>query len=140
MELVPEVLIVEAEPTGYPRAPVSKKRVWIDPRNVQYVAYVTYDRRGELWKSFEPCYSQYVKGDEVRMVGDKPAWTWTHVHSHDIQTNRMSRFIQAKSVRGGAVQSGTAPLFKPTRFRVSPALDGVNTTLSAGVLIPPVRS
>ena len=80
---------------------MSKKRVWIDPRNVQYVAYVTYDRRGELWKSFEPCYSQYVKGDEVRMVGDKPAWTWTHVHSHDIQTNRMSRFIQAKSVRGG---------------------------------------
>ena len=101
MELVPEVLIVEAEPTGYPRAPVSKKRVWIDPRNVQYVAYVTYDRRGELWKSFEPCYSQYVKGDEVRMVDGKPAWTWTHVHSHDIQTNRMSRFIQAKSVRGG---------------------------------------
>jgi hypothetical protein len=101
MELVPEALIVEAEPTGYPRAPVSKKRVWYDPRNLTYVAYVTYDRRGELWKSFEPCYSQYVNGDQVRMVDGKPAWSWTHVHSHDIQTNRMSRFIQAKSVRGG---------------------------------------
>lgn len=101
MELVPETIVVEAEPTGYPRAPVSKKRVWIDTRNMMYVAYNTYDRRGELWKSFEPSYSQYTKGDMVQMDGDHPAWSWTHVHSHDIQTNRMSRFVQAKKVRGG---------------------------------------
>jgi len=25
----------------------------------------------------------------------------THVHSHDIQTNRMSRFVQAKKITGG---------------------------------------
>lgn len=101
MELVPETIIVEAEPTGYPRAPVSKKRVWIDTRNMMYVAYLTYDRRGELWKSFEPSYSQYKKGDQVFMDGNHPAWSWTHIHSHDIQTNRMSRFVQAKKVRGG---------------------------------------
>ncbi len=101
MEMIPETIIVEAEPTGYPRAPVSKKRVWIDTRNMMYVAYITYDRRGELWKSFEPSYSQYVQGDTVLMDGDHPAWSWTHVHSHDIQTDRMSRFIQAKEVRGG---------------------------------------
>lgn len=101
MELVPETIVIEAEPTGYPRAPVSKKRVWLDTRNMMYVAYLTYDRRGELWKSFEPSYSQYTQGDLVHMDGDYPTWSWTHVHSHDIQTNRMSRFVQAKQVRGG---------------------------------------
>ncbi len=80
---------------------MSKKRIWFDTRNVTYVAYVTYDRRGELWKSFEPSYSQYKNGDVAYMNGDHPVWTWTHVHSHDIQTNRMSRFVQAKQVRGG---------------------------------------
>jgi hypothetical protein len=101
MELIPETIVVEAEPTGYPRAPVSKKRVWIDTRNMMFIAYVTYDRRGELWKSFEPSFSQYVQGDTVKMDGEHPVWSWTHVHTHDIQTNRMSRFYQAKEVRGG---------------------------------------
>ena len=101
MELIPETLVVEAEPTGYPRAPVSKKRVWIDVRNMMFTTYVTYDRRGELWKSFEPSFSQYVDGDKVKMDGEHPVWSWTHVHSHDIQTNRMSRFYQAEEIRGG---------------------------------------
>lgn len=101
VELVPETIVIEAEPVGYPRAPVSKKRVWIDPRNMMYVAYVTYDRRGDLWKSFYPVYSLYEKGDLRHMDGQHPAWSWTHVLSHDIQTNRMSRFVQAKEVRGG---------------------------------------
>ena len=101
MELIPETIVIDAEPTGYPRAPVSKKRVWIDTRNMMFIAYVTYDRRGELWKSFEPSFSQYVQGDTVKMDGEYPVWSWTHVHTHDIQTNRMSRFFQAKEVRGG---------------------------------------
>jgi hypothetical protein len=101
MELIPETIVIEAEPTGYPRAPVSKKRVWIDTRNMMFIAYVTYDRRGELWKSFEPSFSQYVQGDTVKMDGEHPVWSWTHVHTHDIQTNRMSRFYQAEEVRGG---------------------------------------
>ncbi|MEE4146986.1 MAG: DUF1329 domain-containing protein [Halieaceae bacterium] len=101
MELIPETIVVEAEPTGFPRAPVSKKRVWIDTRNMMFIAYVTYDRRGELWKSFEPAFSQYVQGDTVKMDGDHPVWSWNHVHTHDIQTNRMSRFYQAEEVRGG---------------------------------------
>ncbi len=101
MELIPEVLVVEAKPTGYPRAPVSKKRAYIDARNMMYVVYNTFDRRGELWKSFEPGYSRFVKGDQSFMDGSHPAWSWTHVMSHDIQSNRMTRFVQAKSVKGG---------------------------------------
>lgn len=105
MELVPEVLVVEAEPTGYPRAPVGKKRVYIDMRNGMYVAYNTYDRRGELWKSFEPSYSQYVDGNKVYKDGAYPNWSWTSVMSHDIQSNRLSRYVPAKQVVGG-YQSG----------------------------------
>src|SRR3546814_10584723 len=33
--MCPECIVLEAEPTGYPRAPVGKKRVWIDVRNQQ---------------------------------------------------------------------------------------------------------
>ncbi|MES1945541.1 hypothetical protein PC39_15539 [Salinisphaera sp. PC39] len=102
MELVPETAVVEAEPTGYPRSPVGKKRVWIDVRNQMYVAYVTYDRKGNIWKSFEPGYSQYVDGDTAYKASDgNVVWSWTHVMSHDFQSNRMSRFIQAKEVSGG---------------------------------------
>lgn len=101
MELCPEVIVLEAEPTGFPRAPVGKKRVWVDVRNMMYVAEVTYDRRGEVFKSFEPQYSLYEKGDKRVMDGKHTAWSWTAVHCHNVQDNRMTRFVQAKSVTGG---------------------------------------
>lgn len=101
MELIPECLVVDAEPIGYPRAPVGKKRTWIDARNMMYIGYHTYDRRGELFKSFEPSYSLYEKGNSRVMTGKNTAWSWTSVMSHDIQANRMSRFVQAKEIAGG---------------------------------------
>lgn len=101
MELCPDVIQVDSEPVGYPRAPVSKKRVYIDARNSMYVGNVTFDRRGDVWKSFEPSYSQLNKPNGTVMSGDKPDWSWRTVMSHDIQTNRMTRFVQAKEIRGG---------------------------------------
>jgi hypothetical protein len=101
MELIPEVIVLEAEPTAYPRAPVSKKRLWIDVRNGMFVAYITFDRRGEIWKSFEPAFSQSVDGATVLKDGAHPAWSWNFVMVHDIQANRMSRFLQAREVTGG---------------------------------------
>tara|TARA_R110002110_G_scaffold119587_2_gene294249 strand:- start:75 stop:1439 length:1365 start_codon:yes stop_codon:yes gene_type:complete len=101
MELIPETIVIEAEPIMYPRAPVSKKRVAIDTRNMMFVSYMTFDRRGEVWKSFEPAFSQYAGPAGTVNDGAHPAWSWTHVHSHDVQTNRISRFIQAKEVTGG---------------------------------------
>jgi Protein of unknown function (DUF1329) len=101
MELCPEVIVIDAEPIGYPRAPVSKKRVWVDVRNMMYVAYVSYDRRGEIFKSFEPQYSLYEKGGARAADGNHTAWSWTAVQCHSIQDNRMSRFVQAKQVAGG---------------------------------------
>ncbi len=102
MELVPEVLVVDAEPIGYPRAPVGKKRTWIDVRNGMYIAYNTYDRRGEIWKSFEPQYALYSNDKEtVKDASGHPVWSWVSVLIHDIQSNRVSRFVQAKQVAGG---------------------------------------
>ncbi len=100
-QLIPDVVVVEAEPVKYPRAPVSKKRVWIDARTGIYCAYVTYDRRGEVWKSFEPSYSLYRQGDVVEMDGKHPLWSWIAVMTHDIQTNRLTLLEQVESTRGG---------------------------------------
>lgn len=105
MELCPECYVVDAEPTGYPRAPVGKKRVWIDARNMAVINYLTFDRRGEMFKGFEPAYSLYEKGNLRDTTGKHTTWSWTAAHSHDIQSNRMSRFVQAKSIRGG-ISSG----------------------------------
>ena len=105
MELCPECLVVDAEPIGYPRAPVGKKRVWIDTRNMMYIGYHTYDRRGELFKSFEPIFSLYEKGNQRNTTGKGTTWSWTCVHSHDIQSNRMSRLNQVKEITGG-IKSG----------------------------------
>ena len=102
MEFIPEVIVLEAEPVGYPRAPVSKKRVWIDVRNNMYVASVTYDRRGEVWKSFETGSGQFVDGNTVfKDASGHPAWSWTYVMVHDIQSNRMSILSHVKEVTGG---------------------------------------
>ncbi|OUS10048.1 hypothetical protein A9Q89_11940 [Gammaproteobacteria bacterium 53_120_T64] len=101
-QLCPEVLVIEAEPVGFPRAPVSKKRIWLDVRNMAPIGYVTYDRRGELWRSFEVGYSQQKKGDLANVDAKGNAeWSWSYVHAHDVQTNRFSRFNHAKSVKGG---------------------------------------
>ncbi len=109
MELVPEVLVVEAEPVGYPRAPVGKKRVWIDVRNSIFVAYNTYDRRGEVWKSFEPGFGQFIDGKTTIMDGKNPVWNWTYVMCHDIQSGRMSRWQPTQQCAGGYTTAWNLP-------------------------------
>lgn len=109
MELVPEVLVVEAEPVGYPRAPVGKKKVWIDVRNSIFVAYNTYDRRGEVWKSFEPGFSQFIDGDKSLMDGKNPVWNWAYVMCHDIQSGRMSRWQPTQQCAGGYTTAWNLP-------------------------------
>ena len=101
VELVPEAIVVEAEPTGYPRAPISKKRVWFDARTLLPLSMVSFDRRGEIFRSFDGAFSLYEKGDKRVMDGDHPYWSWTRVHAHDIQTNRITRLAQVKEIEGG---------------------------------------
>lgn len=93
MELIPEAIVVESEPVKYPRAPVGKKQAVIDARNGQYFRYRTTDRKGSLWKFWESDYAP-----EVVFPNGKTYWSWSHVQIHDVQTNRMSRFIQVHDV------------------------------------------
>ena len=100
-ELVPEVIVFEGEPTGYPRAPVSKRRIYIDTRNMGPVMAVSYDRRGEAWKGFEGGGGQRIAGERRELVKDgRPEWSWNWAISHDVQTNKVTRFHQAEQCRG----------------------------------------
>ena len=101
VELVPEAIAVEAEPTGYPRAPIGKKRVWFDARTGLPIGMNSYDRKGDLYKSFDGAYARYDKNGKTVMDGEHPYWSWAHVHAYDIQTGRMSRLEQVKEISAG---------------------------------------
>ncbi|MES2681997.1 MAG: DUF1329 domain-containing protein [Pseudomonadota bacterium] len=110
VELAPECVCVQSEPTGYPRAPVGKKHVWIDVRNQMVVQYYTFDRRGELWKQIDPSFGPQKEGDVVNKDRyGNPHWSWTQVHFHDIQANRMSAFHHVKQISGGYKSRYEAP-------------------------------
>ena len=90
VELIPEAIVVEAEPTKFPRAPVSKKQVWFDARNQVVVGMVTFDRRG--------AYSLYEHGDKRVMDGKHPYWSWCHVTATNIQTGSVTRLEQVRQI------------------------------------------
>lgn len=98
VELVPEAIVVEAEPVKFPRAPVSKKRVWFDARNQAVLGMVTFDRTGKPYRSFDGAYSLYDAGTQKFMDGKHPYWSWTHVTASDIQTGTVSRLEQVRQI------------------------------------------
>jgi hypothetical protein len=98
VELVPEAIIVEAEPLKFPRAPVSKKRVWFDARNQTVIGMVSYDRKGQPYRSFDGAYALYESGNKRVMDGKHPYWSWAHVHASDIQTGRVTRLEQVRQI------------------------------------------
>jgi hypothetical protein len=48
MELVPEIYVVEMEPTSYPRATISKERIWFDARTLYPMTMISYERQGKI--------------------------------------------------------------------------------------------
>lgn len=102
VELVPEAILVEATPTGFPRAPISKKQVWFDARNQVVIGMVTYDRRDQPYRSFDGAYSLYENNGKVFMDGQHPYWSWCHVTCSDIQTGRVTRLEQVRVIEGHA--------------------------------------
>jgi len=109
VELVPETIIVEAEPVKFPRAPVSKKRVWFDARTGLPVSMVTYDRRGEPYHSFDAAFGLYEAGAQSVMDGKHPYWSWGHVHAFNLQTGHMTRLEQVRSISGGHRSTANDP-------------------------------
>lgn len=59
-------------PSGFPRAPVGKKRVYPDARNMMFPSQVTYDRRGQIWKQFEPDFGQFK--NDVPTPASRSRW------------------------------------------------------------------
>lgn len=109
VELVPEAIVIEAEPVKFPRAPISKKRCWFDARNQTVIGMVSYDRRGEPFRSFDGAYALYEKGDKKVMDGAHPYWSWGHVHCFDIQTGRMTKLEQVRVIDGNHKSQANDP-------------------------------
>jgi Protein of unknown function (DUF1329) len=101
VELVPEAIVVQAEPVRFPRAPVSRKLVWFDARTQLPIGMVTYDRRNQPYHSFDGAYGVYEAGGKSFMDGAHPYWSWCHVHVFDIQTGNMTRLEQVRTISGG---------------------------------------
>ncbi len=101
VELVPEVIVIEAEPVRYPRAPVGRKRVWFDARTLTPFQMVSFDRRGDLFRHFDASFSLYDDGKGRVMDGKQPYWSWATVHAFNVQTQRMTRIEQVREVAGG---------------------------------------
>lgn len=100
--LVPEAYVVEMEPVKYPRAPYSKRRIWIDARTMTPMVSLAYDRAGKPWKQFEFGTALYEKpnGDKFAVDGET-YWSWTHLNIHDIQDDRVSTTMQVKKNNRG---------------------------------------
>lgn len=100
-EVIPDVIVLEAEPTGYPRAPISKRRVYIDARCMAAFNSISYDRRGNIYKTFEHGNGICIGRDgTVVKENGKPLWSWNTVTVHDVQTNRIS-LVQLVKESGG---------------------------------------
>ncbi len=64
---------------------------------------ISYDRQGKMWKQWEGGFDYYERKPGMKWIEGTPDhfWSWTHVHAHDLQSNRMSRFYYAQTVPGG---------------------------------------
>ena len=109
VELVPEAIVVEAKPVKFPRAPVGKKRVYFDARTQLPLAMVSFDRRGEAFRSFDGAFALYESGNQRVMDGKHPLWSWGHVHAFDLQSGRMTRLEQVRTIAGGHQSSANDP-------------------------------
>lgn len=109
VELVPEAVVVEAFPTRFPRAPVGRKHVWFDVRTGLPIGMVSFDRRGEPYRSFDGAFSRYEAPHRRVLDGTQPYWSWTHVHVHDVQSGRLTRFEQVRAITGGHQTSVNDP-------------------------------
>lgn len=101
VELVPEVIVIEAEPVRYPRAPIGRKRVWFDARTLVPFQMMSYDRRGEVFRHFDASFALYEDGRSRVKDGTQPYWSWATVHAFNVQTRRLTRMEQVREVSGG---------------------------------------
>ena len=76
MELVPEVYVVEMEPTSYPRAPIGKKRIWYHAATLCPLTMISYDRQGKMWKQWEGGFDYYERKPGMKWIEGCPDKFW----------------------------------------------------------------
>ena len=54
-----------------------------------------------MFRSFDGAAALYTDGENTVYDGKHPYHSWTRVHAHNIQTNRMARLEQVKTIGGG---------------------------------------
>ncbi|MGE0484513.1 MAG: DUF1329 domain-containing protein [Gammaproteobacteria bacterium] len=100
--LIPEVVVFEGEPVGFPRAPVSRRRIYMDVRNMGAGMAISYARDGEMWKGLEGGGGQALSGAHSITAADgRPEWSWWWAISHDVARNDVTRFHLGQTCRGG---------------------------------------
>lgn len=100
-EMVPEAILVESEPTSYPRAPIGKRWDYIDVRNGMLLDYLTFDRKRNVWRGSLVATGQMIEGDTAHKDHGDITWSVLNVAFHDVQSGRYSAFYQAKEIEGG---------------------------------------
>ena len=104
--LIPEVIVFEGEPVGYPKSPVSKRRIYLDVRNMGPGMAISYDRKGEVWKGSEGGGGQAISGDRTLTAKDgRPEWSWWWAMVHDMRRNNVARFHHAETCRGNGASA-----------------------------------
>ena len=102
VELVPDVITVDMSPTGYPRAPYSKKRIWFDARSMLPLQMIAFDRQDKPWKAWTSGFSIYkTKSGQQWPESGAPYWSFSFAEAFDMQSGQCSRLEQVKELPGG---------------------------------------
>lgn len=126
--LIPEVIVVEAEPVRFPNAPVSKRRLFLDARNMGVVQSITYDRNGDMWKGLEGGGSQRKTASAEMLTSDgRPEWSWCWAISHDVRRNDVTRFHHGQTCRGNWDSALDPDIDLVNNYMTKPALRRLGT-------------
>jgi len=60
-------------------------------------------------RQFDGAFALYENGGKSVMDGKHPYWSWTHVHAFDLQTQRMTRLQQVRSIGNGHTSRANDP-------------------------------
>jgi hypothetical protein len=101
-ELVPEAIVIDMEPVGFPNAPYGKRRVWFDARNMSPLTAIIYDRKGEIIKNYMSQWTLYQMPDGTQWPekGD-PYWSWTKLTAHNMPRDSISLMQHVREIDGG---------------------------------------
>jgi len=102
VELIPECYVIDMEPIRYPEAPYGKRRVWYDPRSMNPVTALIFDRKGQLIKNYINNVGNYQTREGLRWPekGD-PFWGWSTSTIHNAKTDSISLVQPVRQIDGG---------------------------------------